>query len=101
MRYITNNNRVDIIVKSLANGDIALSFINISDSRDTKEHSVDVDCIIDYIDHKIVNADKFKNAVSFCITDLWTGDKTMNTSRIFSVTGIDAYDNVAIKVTPV
>ncbi len=99
--YITNNNRVDILVKPLANGDIALSFINLSDSRDGKEYSVDVRRIIDYIGHKMVNADEFQNAVSYYITDLWTGEDTTNTSRTFSVAGIDAYDNVTLRVSPI
>ncbi|MDQ0116646.1 alpha-galactosidase [Paenibacillus harenae] len=99
--YIANNNRVDILVKPLANGDIAMSFINLSDSRDTKEHSVDVSRIIDYIGHKMMDAEKFKNAASYCLKDLWTGEITTNISRTFSVTGIDAYDNVTIRVTPV
>lgn len=99
--YIANTNRVDILVKPLANGDIAMSFINLSDSRDTKEHSVDVSRIIDYIGHKIMDVAKFKNAASYYLKDLWTGEVTTNISRTFSVTGIDAYDNVTIRVTPV
>jgi alpha-galactosidase len=99
--YIANNNRVDILVKPLANGDIAMSFINLSDSRDTKEHSVDVSRIIDYIGHKIIDAEKFINAASYSLKNLWTGEVTTNISRTFSVTGIDAYDNVTIRVTPV
>jgi alpha-galactosidase len=99
--YVANNNRIDILAKPLANGDIALSFINLSGSRYTNEYSVDVSRIIDYIGHKMVNVDKFENAASYCITDLWTGDYTMNTSSTFSVTGIDAYDNVTVRVTPI
>lgn len=98
--YIANNNRVDILVKPLANGDIAISFINLSDTRDTKEHSVDVSRIIDYMGHKIMDVEKFKNAASYCLKDLWTGEVTTNNSRTFSVTGIDAHDNVTIRVTP-
>ena len=99
--YITNNNRIDILAKPLANGDIALSFINLSSSRDTKEYSVDVNRIINYIGHKMVNVDKFENAASYRIMNLWTGKYTTSTSKVFSVTGIDAYDNVTIRVTPV
>jgi alpha-galactosidase len=99
--YVTNNNRFDILAKPLANGDIALSFINLSGSRDTKEHSVDVSSIINYIGQKMVDADKFKNASSYHIKDLWTGEDKMNTSGTFTVTDIDAYDNVTIRVTPV
>jgi len=48
----------------------------------------------------MVNTDKFKNATSYYIANLWTGEIGANTSRTFSVTGIDAYDNVTIRVTP-
>ena len=99
--YITNNNRIDILAKPLINGDIALSFINLSSSRDTKEHSVDARRIIDYIGHKMIDVDKFENAQSYYVTDLWTGEHTKNTSRIFSVTGINAYHNVTVRITPI
>lgn len=99
--YVTNNNRVDILVKSLANGDIALSFINLSDTRDTNEHCIDVSRIISYIGHKMVDPDKFINASSYSLKDLWSGEVTKNTSGIFSVTDIDAYDNVTLRVTPI
>jgi alpha-galactosidase len=99
--YITNNNRIDILAKPLANGDIALSFINLSSSRDTNEHLVNVSHIINYIGHKMIDVDKFENATSYYITNLWTGEHTKNTSRLFSVTGIDAYDNVTVRITPV
>lgn len=99
--YIANINRVDILAKPLANGDMAISFINLSDSKDTKMHSVDVSCIIDYLGHKMVDAEKFKHAASYCLKDLWTGEVTTRISETFSVTGIDAYDNVTLRVTPV
>ncbi|HKL98859.1 MAG TPA: alpha-galactosidase [Mobilitalea sp.] len=98
--YVTNNNRVDILVKPLANGDIALSFINLSDSRNIDEHSIDINHILGYIGHKLIDADKYKNASSYEIKDLWSGEITKNTSGIFTVKGLDAYDNVTIRVTP-
>ena len=99
--YIANNNRVDILAKPLSNGDIALSFINLSDSSNIEEHSVEVSHIIKYIGHKMVHADLFEKAASYFITDLWTGEDTTNTSGIFSVAGMDAYDNVTIRVSPI
>jgi len=99
--YVANNNRVDILVKPLTNGDIALSFINLSDSRDTNEHSIDVNRIVSYIGHKMVDTDKFKDVSSYNLKDLWSGEVTKNTSGIFSVTDIDAFDNVTLRVTPV
>ncbi|HHX61460.1 MAG TPA: alpha-galactosidase [Epulopiscium sp.] len=99
--YVANNKRLDILAKPLSNGDIALSFINLSDSKDTKEHSIDVSRIINYIGHKMVDAEKFKNASYFNIKNLWSEEITKNTTGIFSVTDLDAYDNLVIRVTPV
>jgi alpha-galactosidase len=98
--YVANNNRVDILTKPLANGDIALSFINLNDTRDNNEYSVDVSRIIHYIGHKMTGYDKFKNALSYSLKDLWTGEVTKNTSGVFSVKGIDAFDSVTFRVTP-
>jgi len=98
--YVTNNNRVDILAKPLANGDIALSFINLSDNRDDNEYSVDIERIVSYIGHKMADSDKFKNASGYSIRNLWTGEQTVNTTGVFSVKGIDAYDNVTFRVSP-
>ena len=98
--YVVNNDRVDILAKPLANGDIALSFINLSDERDEEEHAVDVERIIEYIGHKMIDADKFKNASGYRIKDLWTGETTESNSGVFSVKGIDAHDNLTIRITP-
>lgn len=99
--YVANNNRVDIIVKPLMNGDIVLSYINLSDTRDTCTYSVDVNRIVNYIGHKMVDTNKFINASGYNLKDLWSGEIIKNTSGMFSVTGIDAYDNVTLRVSPV
>lgn len=99
--YVTNTNRVDILAKPLSNGDVALSFINLSDSKETKEHSVDIKCIIDYIGKKMVKASEFENATSYLIKDLWTGEVSTNNSKKFSVNSIDEYDSITLRITPV
>ena len=99
--YITNINRVDILAKPLSNGDVALSFINLNEEENTSEHTVDVRRIIDYIGHKMVDASKFENATSYLVKDLWTGNVTKNDSKSFSVAGLDACDNVTVRITPV
>lgn len=98
--YVTDNDRVDILAKPLENGDVALTFINLSDSKDENLYSVDVSQIIDYIGAKMVDAAKFENATSYIVLDLWTGETATNNSKTFSATGIDAYDNVTIRVSP-
>jgi alpha-galactosidase len=49
----------------------------------------------------MVDINKFKNASSYRLKDLWTGEVTKNVSGIFTVTDIDAYDNVTLRVTPI
>lgn len=98
--YIKDNNRFDIIAKPLANGDVALSFINLHDEDEAKEHSVDVNRVIDYIGEKMVDVDRFKNATRYTVTDLWTNKQTENTTGVFAVKGLAAYDNTTIRVTP-
>lgn len=99
--YVTNNSRVDILAKPLANGDIALSFINLSDTRDENEYAVDVNYIISYIGHKMTATDKFTNASAYTLKNLWTAELTENKTGVFSIKGIDAYDNISFRVTPV
>lgn len=97
--YIRDNNRFDIIAKPLSNGDVALSFYNLKDELDQDEHKVDVDRIISYIGEKMVNADQFKNATSYTVTDLWTNDQTENATGVFEVKDLAAHDNVTIRVS--
>jgi len=99
--YVANNHRVDIIVKPLANGDIALSFINLSDTRDDNEYSIEVSQIMSFIRHKMVDPDRFNNASEYNVKDLWSGEITKNTSGKFTISNIDAYDNITLRVTPI
>ena len=98
--YITNNDRIDILAKPLADGDIALSFINLSEELETNEYAVDVTRILDYIGDKMTDVERFKNAANYTITDLWTDEKTTNESGVFSIKQLAAHDNHTIRVTP-
>lgn len=96
--YIKDNNRVDILAKPLADGGVALSFINLSDEPTTNEHSVKVSHIVDYISDKMTDSDNFKKAKSYTVTNLWTNEKTKNTTGVFAVKELAAYGNVTIRV---
>lgn len=98
--YITNNNRVDILAKPLANGDVALSFINLSERRDAKNYSIEASHIVNYIGHKMIDSDQFIHASEYRIKDLWTGKESVNSTGIFTVDGLDACSNVTIRITP-
>lgn len=96
--YIKDNNRVDILAKPLADGGIVLSFINLNDEPTINEYSVNVSHIVDYICEKMIDSDTFKNARSYTVTDLWTNEKTENTTGVFAVKELAAYGNVTIRI---
>lgn len=98
--YIRNNNRVDILAKPLADGSVALSFINVSEEKKTAEYSVDVARIVKFIGSRMVDADVFAKAGSYRVIDLWTGEESANTSGCFTVHELEACENVTIKVVP-
>lgn len=99
--YITDNDRVDILAKPLADGSAALCFINLSGRRFERETAVCADDIIRYIGHKMADKERFKNAQRYQVEDLWTGDRTENTNGCFFIKGLDAYDSVTYRVTPI
>lgn len=96
-QYITNNSRIDVLAKPLANGDIALSFFNLNASE-AASASVDMDLILDYIGNKMVNADDFQKSPLFFIKDVWTKEIAV-TGRTFSVTDLPGTDNKTIIVS--
>lgn len=98
--YVTNVNRTDILAKPLANGDVALSFINVSESADRTKRSVDVDTIIDYIGSKMVNAEEFADAERYYVKDLWTNETYLVSDKTFSVDSLEACDNLTIRISP-
>ena len=99
--YLTNIDRVDILAKPLADGSVALSFINVSETEKTGDFSVDVSAILHAIGDKLPADHKWNaDAKNFIVIDLWDGMFTMNTTGVFSVSKLAACDNVTIKVIP-
>lgn len=99
--YITDNNRVDILAKPLADGAAALCFINLSGKRYEGEAVVSAEDMIRYIGHKMTDKERFENAQRYQMEDLWTGDQMENTTGSFSVKELDAYDCVIYRITPI
>jgi len=96
--YITNHDRCDILAKPLADGSLAISFINVNDKVWEKELLITVEQIVKLLGHKMVNAKAFEEAGSYEITNLWTGEQTESTSGCFGVKKLDACENVTIRV---
>ncbi len=87
--YITNNNRVDILVKPLSDGSAAISFINVSEITKEGRFSISADDI---------PFDTFKKGSKYSVTNLWTGENSVNTTGVFEAGTLAACDNVTIRV---
>jgi hypothetical protein len=102
--YILNCNRIDIVAKPLANGDVALTFVNCgSGTNGAKSASIDAATIMKYIGEVMADGsgDAFKNAGRYIVTDLWTKASSINTTGTFSVTNLGITDTLTIRITPV
>lgn len=99
--YITDNNRVDILAKPLADGSVALCFINLSMKRYEGEVSIRVEEIDRYIGPKMADRERFLQASVYQVSDLWTGRQEENVTGCFSVNMLEACDNVTWRVMPI
>jgi len=98
--YVRDKKRVDVLAKPLADGSIAVSFINISDNEWTEKVCIDVKAIVGSIGSKMCNKDAFANASSYKVTDLWTGGETICDGTL-EIDSMEACGNVTVKVSPV
>ena len=87
--YITNNDRVDILVKPLSDGGAAISFINVSERKQTGDFSISASDI---------PFASFKKGEKYKVTDLWTGEESVVTDAVFRCGSLAACDNLTIKV---
>lgn len=97
--YITDNNRCDILVKPLANGDIAISFINLSEHPWDDTIRVNSKLIAKMLGAKLINADDFCNAKTYSVKDLWTGNTRVQSSDIFEVQHLNAFESITVRVS--
>ena len=88
--YITDINRVDILVKPMADGSAVISFINVSERKLKGPFTFDV---------ADIPFDSFKKGSEYEVTDLWTKEKSVNSSGEFTVNEIAACDNYTIRVS--
>lgn len=104
--YIRDNDRLDVLAKPLADGCIALSFINVGMGDREDEIKISLDLIKDYIGNKMVDSNNFFNASKFEVMDVWSKKKKIVegntfTNKIYGAEKLLATDNLTIVVTPV
>ena len=98
--YITNDKRCDILVKPLADGSAAVSFINVSEKAWDGELGVSAELIAEKLGKKMIDAERFTKASGYMVKDLWTGETTENKKGYFAVNHLDACESITIRVTP-
>ena len=90
--YITDIDRVDILVKPLSDGSAAISFINVSERKQTGDFKLGID------DIPFVS---FKKGAKYKVIDLWTGEETENADGIVSIKSLDACDSYTVKISAI
>ena len=91
---------MDVLAKPLADGGVALSFINVSDKVQGKQ-TVTKAQILERLSEKLGENSLFEQAKAYKITDLWNGNSWESTSDLFEAESLSAYGNATWKVTPV
>ena len=99
--YIRDNDRADILAKPLADGSVAVSFINLSDHEWTQKLEVSTDTILKFIGSKMKDKDSFANAASYKLKDLVSKEESVLDAKEISVSGIPAFGNVTYRISPV
>ena len=90
--YIEDIDRVDILAKPLADGSMAISFINVSEALQKGSFLVSDKYLTKIFGTRFKNSDKYE------VVDLWTGDKWENSTGWFEVSELQACDNVTILI---
>lgn len=100
--YIRDNDRVDILAKPLADGSVAVSFINLSEEDKKGPFDVTVIEIMNAIGHKLGVGKKkdFVNATQYLIVDLWSKEEKETSNQSVSISTLKAHDQVTIKILP-
>ena len=98
--YVTDEDRVDILAKPLADGSVAISFINVSQNKMTGTFSATKDRILEKIGAKMVQRESFEVATKYEVEDLWSESKWEAEGAVFAVNELNGCDNVTLKVKP-
>lgn len=96
--YIRDNKRGDVLAKPLADGSIAVSFINLDRDNAVEFPEISVDMIIEKIGNKMINPERYYSAKSLELTDLWNGKKTIVGGRSISAGKIPPCENITFRV---
>ena len=91
--YITNNDRVDILLKPLSKGRVAVSFINVSDDDKDIGLSINCDTIVSLLKKKKLDYSSYAGNPELQVVDVWTGEETLIDDGNIRIDSILAHDN--------
>ncbi|MBO4863655.1 MAG: glycoside hydrolase family 27 protein [Eubacterium sp.] len=102
--YIRDNDRLDVLAKPLADGSVALSFINVSLGDRGDDIFISKELIKNYIGSKMIRFEEFFSASGYEVTDIWTKEKKTVSGDCFRLKdfhpdALKACDNVTIIIT--
>ncbi len=98
--YIRDNERADILAKPLADGSIALSFINLSGQDRKEKLSVSLDTVLSFIGDKMPDAGAFRSAGKYVLKDLWSGEESLTDDTGIGVDELEAHGNRTFRICP-
>ena len=96
--YIRDDNRLDILAKPLADGSLAVSFINLSGQIRTEKAEIPFDRIVSMIGGKMKDPDAFIG--SYAVKDLLSGNKWNQTEKKLSAPEIREHGSFTCRITP-
>ena len=101
--YIRDNDRIDVLAKPLADGSVALSFINVSTAERAADIEISTELIGNYIGSKMVDRDAFVGKDSYEVKDLWTGETKKISGNVIKLKDLidgplKACDSVTVKI---
>lgn len=99
--YIRDIDRIDVLAKPLANGDIALGFFNISEKEKADCPAISVADIVKAIGIKMAGRELFEKASEYKIRDLLTGEEYVSSDKKFEAGKLSPCDCKVIRITPV
>ena len=85
----------------MADGSIALAFFNLSGQARKEKLSISMDTVLSCIGAKLPDAEKFRSAAKYAVTDLWSGEESATDGKELSVEGLEAHGNRTFRIRPV
>ncbi len=99
--YIRDIHRTDVLAKPLADGSLAISFLNISDRDRAEQVRISLDVILQKLGAKAAGLQGLSEASGYQVKNLWTGEAWVQNEAVFEAGVLEPCDNLTIRVSAV